>query len=158
MRKFLNAFTTPAWLLLLAHATCLAQPESFVDVLAEGHWLEVRGSYQADGSFLAQRVDLVQPDRHETLIGTISGVQEGGHFTLLGQRVEVQEKTTFGRVDPTPLEGVIVTPSGSEKLYRTGPASLFQWTLYSGSRWKPRYIVPAPFCNSAWSASARILT
>ena len=112
MRKFLNAFTTPAWLLLLAHATCLAQPESFVDVLAEGHWLEVRGSYQADGSFLAQRVDLVQPDRHETLIGTISGVQAGGHFTLLGQRVEVQEKTTFGRVDTNPREGVRVKVEG----------------------------------------------
>ena len=112
MRKLLNSFTTLAWLLLFAAATCFAQSESSVDVLAEGHWLEVRGSYQADGSFLAQRVDLVQPGRYEILIGTISRVQDGGHFTLLGQRVEAQEKTTFGRVDRDALERVRVKVEG----------------------------------------------
>ncbi|MFQ5548278.1 MAG: alginate export family protein [Woeseia sp.] len=112
MRKLLDVFTTPAWLLLLAHATCLAQSQSSVDVLTEGHWLEVRGSYQSDGSFLAQRVDLVQPSRYESLIGTISRVQQGRHFTLLGQRVEVQEKTDFGRVDRNALQGMRVKVEG----------------------------------------------
>ena len=104
MKRFLEAFSTSAWLLLLAHGTCLAQSESFVDVLTEGHWLEVRGSYQADGSFLAQRVDLVQPGRYEILIGTISSVQEGGNFTLLGQNVEPQQKTIFRNVNRNALE------------------------------------------------------
>ena len=104
MKRYLEAFSTSAWLLLLAHGTCLAQSESFVDVLTEGHWLEVRGSYQADGSFLAQRVDLVQPGRYEILIGTISSVQEGGNFTLLGQNVEPQQKTIFRNVNRNALE------------------------------------------------------
>ena len=112
MRKFVDAFTTSTWLLLLTHGTCFAQPDFSVDIMAEGQWLEVRGSYQADGAFLAQRVDLVQPGRHEILIGTISGVQIGDHFTLLGQRVEIQEKTTFDRVDRNALDGVRVKVEG----------------------------------------------
>ncbi len=112
MRKFLNSFTTPASLLLFAAATCFAQSESSVDVLAEGHWLEVRGSYRADGTFVAQRVDLVESGRHEILIGTISRVQDGGHFTLLGQHVKVQEKTTFSRVNKNALEDVRVKVEG----------------------------------------------
>ncbi|MFQ6005297.1 MAG: alginate export family protein [Woeseia sp.] len=117
MKKLLKVFSTPAWLLLFAHATCLAQSESSVNVLAEGHWLEVRGSYQSDGTFLAQRVDLVQPGRYESLIGTVTRVQAGGYFTLLGQRVQVQEKTEFGRVNRNALQGRRVKVEG---YYRNG--------------------------------------
>ena len=104
MKRFLDTLSTFALLLLFAHGTSLAQSESFVDVLTEGHWLEVRGFHQADGSFLAQRIDLVQPGRYEILVGTISGVQTGGNFTLLGQRVEVQRKTGFRNVNGNALE------------------------------------------------------
>ena len=112
MHTLLDAYRSLTWLLLFAQATCLAQFESSVDVLAEGHWLEVRGRYQADGTFLAKRVDLVQPDRYETLIGTISSVQEDGYFTLLGQRVKARGNVTFDRVDRNVLEGVRVKVEG----------------------------------------------
>ena len=103
---------TLIWLLLLWHVNSLAQGESTAGVLAEGHWLEVRGSYRAGGNFQAQRVDLVQPDDNEVLIGTISSVLETGDFTLLGQPVKAQEKARFDRVDRNALEGVRVKVEG----------------------------------------------
>ena len=112
MHTLLDAYRSLTWLLLFAQATCLAQIESSVDVLAEGYWLEVRGSYQADGTFLAKSVDLVQPGRYETLIGTISSVQEDGYFTLMGQRVKARGKVTFDGVNRNALEGVRVKVRG----------------------------------------------
>ena len=112
MRTPLESYGTLPLLLLLAQATSLAQTESSTGVLAEGQWLEVRGSYEAGETFLAQRVELVQPGRYETLIGTVSSVREGDHLTLMGQRVEAGEKTTFSSVDRSALEGVRVKVEG----------------------------------------------
>lgn len=100
------------WLLPLVHATCLAQAESAAELLSVGQWLEVRGSYGANGSFLAARVELLQPGRYETLIGTIRGSHDAGPFTLLGQRVQLHEKTTFGGLDRSALEGTRVKVEG----------------------------------------------
>ena len=112
MTTYVKRFKLLIWLLLLWHTNGLAQSESSANVLAEGHWVEVRGSYQLDGSFLAQRLDLVQPEDDEFLIGTITGVPESGYFTLLGRRVKAQEKARFDRVDRNALQGVRVKVEG----------------------------------------------
>jgi len=100
------------WLMLFAIGFAHAQFESSPDELLEGHWLELRGNYFEDGRFVAQSVDLVEPDRYEILVGTVSAQEEGGHFTLLGQRVEIQEKTSFGEVPRDTLEGVRIKLEG----------------------------------------------
>ena len=100
------------WLLLFWHGAALAQGNAPATILAEGHWVEVRGYYQANGDFLAQRVDLLQPDDTEVLIGTITGVPESGYFILLGQRIKAQEKAKFEGVDESALTGKRVKVEG----------------------------------------------
>lgn len=112
MTTYAKRFDLLVWLLLLWHTTGLAQSESSASVLAEGHWVEIRGSYQAGGNFLAQRIDLVEPEDNDVLIGTITSVPESGYFTLLGQRVKAQEKAKFDRVDRNALQGVRVKVEG----------------------------------------------
>lgn len=107
-----NSFKVLIGLLLLWHTTSFAQGDSGVDVLEEGHWVEIRGSYQAGGKFLAQRIDLVQPEDNNVLIGTITGVPESGYFMLLGQRVKATEKARFSKVDKDALKGVRVKVEG----------------------------------------------
>ena len=112
MTTYLKRFTLLIWLLPLWHTTGTAQTESSAGVLTAGHWVEVRGSYQRDGNFLAQRVELVQPEDNEVLIGTITGVPERGYFILLGMRVRAQEKARFDKVDRNALQGVRVKVEG----------------------------------------------
>ncbi|MFT5139477.1 MAG: hypothetical protein ACI9H8_001477 [Lysobacterales bacterium] len=92
-------------LLWLASGTANASLESTPELLIQGQWLEVRGSYQADGRFLTERADLVEPERYQTLIGTISAQADEQHFTLLGQDVEIHDKTNFGNINPYVLTG-----------------------------------------------------
>ncbi len=98
--------------LLCCPTLAQAQLESPATTLQEGHWLEVRGIYQGGGSFEAQRLDLIQPERYETLIGNITSVDKNGYFTLLDQRVEIHEKTNFTALDANALAGLRVKAEG----------------------------------------------
>jgi len=80
--------------------------------IREGHWLEIRGSYQGEGVFGAARVEIIHKQRYEVLIGTISAQDGIGGFMLLSESVEVVDKTTFERVDRDHLVGQRVKIEG----------------------------------------------
>lgn len=89
-----------------------AQQESPIAEIREGHWLEIRGKYLGEGRFEAARVDLIQKQRYEVLIGTISGMDDKGGFRLLDETTEIVEKTTFDDVDRDNLVGRRVKVEG----------------------------------------------
>ena len=96
---------------LLFTATVRAQQESSLDAIREGHWLEIRGQLQADGIFQARRVEIIHSQRYEEMIGSVTG-STGNTITLLGQEVELTDKTTFDRLDRGQLDNTRVKVEG----------------------------------------------
>lgn len=94
-----------------------AQLESDPRLVRVGQWLEVRGEWDPAGRFRAARIDLVQPRRYQVLIGEVTGQDEQGHITVLGQRVEVQAKTDIDKLPANDLTGRRVKVEG----YYRGP-------------------------------------
>lgn len=68
-----------------------------------GNWLEIRGKKDEEGLFVAQRVDLIEPQPEEVLIGTISSFDKAGEFTVLDQLVQISAKTSFRKIAGTRL-------------------------------------------------------
>lgn len=107
-------------LVILAALLALACPgearaefESPLSAVREGHWLEIRGRYEPGGEFIAARIDVIQPQRYEVLIGTISRQDdEKGTFGLLGENVEIIDKTTVDRLQADALTGQRVKVEG----------------------------------------------
>jgi len=86
------------------------------DVLRVGHVVEVRGSLEADGRFVAQKLELVDAGEDEFLIGTVPEDQTDPlAFTLLGQPVETNEETKWDGVARGSLAGQRVKVEGSYK-------------------------------------------
>ena len=87
------------WLL----SACLMLPGLAVtaelDDIVPGHWLEVRGELDEHGIFQAQRIDLIEPQDEEVLIGYFSASSVAGEFELLGQRVQISPKVQFRKVE-----------------------------------------------------------
>ena len=94
-----------------------AQLESKATKLRVGNWVEIRGTLGKENLFQAARVDLIEPARYQVLIGTVVSQLDTDHFTLLGQRVEIQEKTEIGKLDLKQLQGTRVKVEG----YYRGP-------------------------------------
>jgi len=80
-----------------------AQQLSSLDAIREGHWLEIRGQSLEDGIFEAQRVEIIHAQRYEELIGTAHDSGKKGRIIVLGQVVELTDKTTFNKLDPDKL-------------------------------------------------------
>ena len=100
----MNFLFSPAfWLLMVLLASPLAVSASEVDNIVPGHWVDLRGAKAEDGTFLVQRVDLIDPSTEEVLIGTVSKDSDPGEFILLGQPVQVSAKTVFRKVSPGKL-------------------------------------------------------
>jgi len=74
-----------------------------VDNIVPGNWVELRGGMDEQGAFRVQRIDLIEPETEEVLIGTIPAPVESGEFTLLGQPVQISPKTDFSKVAETDL-------------------------------------------------------
>ena len=68
-----------------------------------GNWVQVRGHMDEHGSFLAERVELIDPQSKELLIGTVSTPSISGEFLLLGQAVQISQKTRFTNVTASKL-------------------------------------------------------
>ena len=68
--------------------------------LRVGHWVEVRGLFAADGSFVAEKVTARPPQDLNLLIGeaTKGGVRDDG-FVWHDQPVSVSDKTEWKKVD-----------------------------------------------------------
>lgn len=71
--------------------------------IVPGHWLELRGKLDEQGVFIVARADLVEPETDEVLIGTISEVTGADEFILLGQAIQISQKTRFSKVDASNL-------------------------------------------------------
>jgi len=90
------------WLVLacvvVPDAVSASEPGNKLDGVVAGHWVEVRGQLDDEGVFVAQRVELIDPQSEEVLIGTIPASSEPGKFVLLGQPVQLSDRTTFNKV------------------------------------------------------------
>lgn len=88
-RAIVCLFTCLTWQPL----ACLAQNESPLARLEQGHWLEVRGDFEPGVGFRAASADLVQPQRYQELIGTVAAETDDDRFELLGLAVRTGPKT-----------------------------------------------------------------
>jgi alginate production protein len=99
--------------LLLAGRVCAEDvSRSGQEVLRVGHWVEVRGSMSESGAMIASRILLAQPERYESLTGTPRSTADGQWVELLGQAIELNEKTTWTGVDSASLVGARVKIEG----------------------------------------------
>lgn len=71
--------------------------------LRVGLWIEARGTLEDNGNFIASEIDMVQPGRYEILLGTVERMVSDKSFMLMGQSVEISEKTTFREVTASQL-------------------------------------------------------
>jgi len=83
--------------------------------LTVGHFVEVRGTMGPDGRFVAEKVELLDPD-DDILIGTVpKSDTTPGEFTLLGQRVVIELDTKWTDIDKGKVAGQRVEVEGSWK-------------------------------------------
>jgi len=100
------------WVLWVCLVSSFSAPASEIDDIVPGHWVDLRGAPGEDGTFVVQRLDLIDPETEEFLIGTVSKAANPGEFVLLGQPVQVSPKTVFNKVSPTKLLGTRVKVEG----------------------------------------------
>ena len=96
-------FKPEAWLLLVSLIVSSPAMANEMNDIIPGNWVEVRGALDEQGIFVAERVDLVEPETDEVLIGTISEVSGTDEFVLLGQTIQVSQKTRFSKVNSSKL-------------------------------------------------------
>ena len=86
------------------------------EVLRVGQVVEVRGELDADGRFVAQKLELQMPASDDVLLGTVPvpSVTDTSFF-LLGQLVEWDEDTEWKGLEPGKLAGQRVKVEGSWK-------------------------------------------
>src|SRR5262245_33679185 len=103
--------------LALAAATPQAEPQvSTPEVLRVGQVVEVRGTLDEEGRFVAQKIELQPPTADDVLLGTVPvGDVDPERFTLLGQVVETDERTKWEDLVPGSLAGKRVKVEGSWK-------------------------------------------
>ena len=100
---------------------CVAPSAQESDVIRVGHWVEVRGELAEDGRFLASKVEIMEPEKYELLIGTVpSSETDADRFSLLGQPVHASERTDWEGIRPDELPGSRVKVEGRWR----GPAKL----------------------------------
>lgn len=101
------------WLLLLVLVlVCdLAGAQGLAD-LRVGHWVEVKGVLEAK-SFTASAIEVLPPSDKHVLIGAVTEVDEADKsFVVLGQPVQVTDKTQWRDVDLSALKGKFVKVEG----------------------------------------------
>jgi len=106
-----------ATLLSFSLAVLPQEPEvSTPVVLSVGHVIEVRGSLDEQGRFVAHEIELKPAASDDVLLGTVPADQTDPRaFTLLGQRVETDGETKWDNLDPGSLAGKRVKVEGSWK-------------------------------------------
>ena len=105
-------FKQGLWPILICLILSFPAMAEEMDDIVPGHWLELRGKMDEQGVFVVQRVDLIEPENEEVLIGTIPTSAESGEFTLLGQLIQISPKTTFSKVAETMLANERVKVEG----------------------------------------------
>ncbi len=99
-------------LVTLPQEPLISKPE----ILRVGHVVEVRGSLDEKGLFVAQKVELKPPASDDVLLGTVPVDQVDPFvFMLLGQRVETDDQTKWDSAARSSLAGKRVKVEGSWK-------------------------------------------
>ncbi len=99
------------WLISCLQFAAVVSANEFEEIVP-GHWLEVRGGLDEKGVFQAQRVNLIEPESEEVLIGTITETDGTEQITLLGQMAQISEKTRFNKVTAGQLANLRVKVEG----------------------------------------------
>lgn len=99
---------------LLGHSQePVARGELPLEALSVGHWVTVRGALDAEGLFVAESVELIEPQELEELIGTVPERENGRtKLMLFGQEVHLSAKTDWSGLEPGPLGGQRVKIEG----------------------------------------------
>ena len=72
-----------------------AAPQEGPGDIKVGHWVEIRGELRDDGYFHAEKVEVLEPEKYETIIGTVED-ESDGRFFLLGQPVTYDDDVSVG--------------------------------------------------------------
>src|SRR4030095_11013390 len=93
------------------------QPQvSGPEVLLVGHVASVRGTLEAPGRFVADKIELEKATSDQVLIGTVpEGEDDPASFTLLGQPVVTDHTTQWQKLPRGSLAGKRVKIEGSWK-------------------------------------------
>ncbi len=84
--------------------------------LRVGHMVEVRGEFDERGRFVAQKLELLPADEDDILIGTVAPEEtDPNSFTLLRQRVDTEEETSWNEIEKGSLAGKRVKIEGTYK-------------------------------------------
>lgn len=106
-----------------------AQSGASIDLprdLRVGHWVEVRGEFEGDGRFRVTKIELLQPQEENVLIGSVAaGDGNARGFTLFGQQVDVDDDTLFRNLERDELEGSRIKLEG----YWRGPRKFSSRTI-----------------------------
>ena len=94
-----HSFRSVPWLLLFCIIVSMPATANEMDAIVPGNWVELRGALDEQGVFVAERVNLVEPETDEILIGTISEFSGTDEFVLLGQAIQISRKTKFSKVN-----------------------------------------------------------
>jgi len=93
---------------MIAALLLLACPPVFQEgagALTVGHFIEVRGEFAPDERFVAEKVELLDPNS-EVLIGTVPADQtDPTSLSLFGQYIEIEPDTEWKGIEPGPLAG-----------------------------------------------------
>jgi len=83
------------------------------DELRVGHWVEVRGEFDASGRFVAGKLELGPAEDYEQLLGVVESHDvAGSDLVLLGQPVSLSDKTEWTELEPGDLTGQRVRITG----------------------------------------------
>lgn len=83
------------------------------ELIRVGHWVQVKGSYLGGGDFVAEKLELLEPDSTATLVGLVERVvPERERMWVNGQIIRTSSKTELGELSLSELQGQLVKVQG----------------------------------------------
>jgi alginate production protein len=82
------------------------------DLLKVGHWVKVKGGLDNSGVFVADEIEVLDPDDKENLVGTVQRIVDRDRFLILNQEVRLSGKTEWDDIGLGDLEGARVRVQG----------------------------------------------
>lgn len=141
----------------LALTLVLAAPQEGLERLTVGHFVEIRGVLTEPGRFVAEKVELLDPD-DDVLIGSVEGKDASPErFRLLGQVVETDGETSWPEELGRRVAGQRVKLEGSWK----GPRKFYAKKVQSRGEGRDRIgsrIDEWKRVEGGWEASVMIFT
>jgi len=122
--------------LLMTALPTSAGPQSS-DQLREGHWVKVKGTLGKGRAFVASSLEVLEPERKSTLIGTASDVDVAGQrFLVLNQPVHVSDKTKWKDLTMRSIKGRRIKIEG----YYRGPRNFSARTIRPYGKGRARLV------------------